>query len=262
MFRPQITSSNGLRRSLIAVAVTALAGIGTLGSVQAMPVNIGGVVFDPDSPATFQMNSGNLRETEVTSIGDTLSGYGLVSAINGTSQATFCPSCELTFEFSYIVTAIAGSTVEFDFGSAQFYVDNTPDFDVLNPATAGDGNLWLGLAGHEISAFGTSSELVGMLSIGTFGALPIAGFGLGAFDVIGGLAGAYLDTDGFSDGLGGTTDLTFSSSFQTTGNPPANYPIFGSFDMQGDAMAIPEAGTLGLMGLGLIALGLARVRKA
>jgi len=208
------------------------------------------------------MNSGNLRETEVNNVGDILFGYGLVSAINGTSQPTFCPSCELTFQFSYVVTAISGAIIEFDFGSAQFYVDNTPDFDVANPATAGDGNLWLDLAGHEISAFGTSSELVGQLSSGTFGALPIAGFGLGAFDVVGGLAAAYLDTDGLSDGLGGTTDLTFSSSFQTTGNPPAAYPIFGSFDMQGNAVAIPEAASLGLMGLGLIALGLMRFRKA
>jgi len=247
-----------LKRGLIGAAISALLGVVTLGNVHAMPINVGGVIFDPDNPVTFQMNSGNLRETQVSSVGDTLTGYGLLSAINGTSQAAFCPGCEVTFVFDYIVTAINGNVIEFNMGTSQFYVDNSPDFDVLNPATAADGNLWLDLVGHQISAFGTTAHLVGMLSSGTFGALPLAGFGLGAFDVVGGLAGPNLDTGSLSDGLGGTTDLTFSSSFQSTVNAPALYPIFGSFDMPGAATAVSAAGTLGLMGLSLIGLGFAK----
>lgn len=248
-------------RAILGVAISTIVGIIATGTASAAPINVGGVVFDPDSPMLFQMNSGNLRESQVTMPGDTLSGYGLLSAINGESESTYCPGgCEITFAFSYTVDSISGNTVSFNNGTAQFYVDNTPDFDVLDPTTAdNDGSLWLDLIGHEIAAFGTTGELVGMLTTGSFGGI-LAGFGLGAFDVVGGLAQPYLDTDSLSDSLGGTTDLTFSSSFQSTPNPPASHPIFGSFDMQGDAVAVPESASLALLGLGLIGVGLASRR--
>jgi hypothetical protein len=242
-----------------AAAASAVAIVAT--AAQAAPINVAGVVFDPDNPMTFQMNSGNLRETSISMVGDTLSGYGLLSAINGTSEAQYCPGCEVTFVFSYTVAALNGNIVEFGNGSSQFYVDTTPDYDVLNPSTAdNDGTLWLDLAGHTISAFGTTGDLVGMLTSGSFGGV-LTGFGSGAFDVVGGAAQPYLDTDTLNDNLGGTTDLTFTSSFQSTGNPPASHPIFGSFDMQGDAQAIPEPATLGLFGLGLIGIGAIARRK-
>ncbi|MDH5664821.1 MAG: PEP-CTERM sorting domain-containing protein [Nitrosopumilus sp.] len=231
-------------------------------SAQAISVNLGGVIFDPDSFFDFTANS-TLYENVVGAPGDVLSGMGQITTLNAQNQATFCPGCELTFTFSgFTLSAISGNQVAFTGGTVNFWVDNTPDFDATNAATAGDGNLWLQLAGHSV--FNAGNGLVGTLfstiNSGTLGSGTEGGTGTGLLDVIGGLAAANFDTDGIASS-NTPADFQFTSSFQPIPNgiTPDGYALFGTTDLQGNA--IPEPATLALFGAGLIGLGAFRRNK-
>jgi hypothetical protein len=93
-------------------------------STGASALNVGGVIWDPDNVNDFSMqfnftqwytasidaigSGANLApnfaaaQSVPTQLGvndSTLTGVGEVYSVNGTSMATFCPSCELTVVF-------------------------------------------------------------------------------------------------------------------------------------------------------------------
>ena len=127
-----------------------------------------GVTWDPDDLTDYTSQSVNMRQFINTTTGE-LTGFGIVTVINGTTSATFCASgCELTFQFkgfipvgTQIVPGI-GSNIQYTGGSVKFFADSTPD--VLNPATihsltfanTGDGNLWLDLVGNGVNTGGVT----------------------------------------------------------------------------------------------------------
>ena len=243
-------------------------------STSAMAVDVGGVVWDPSDLFDFTSNSNLIEDLldpgadnifgTADDVVNTLNGFGKVTGINNTFEATFCPSgCELTYEFGgYLVSSVVASGSDtllgFTGGWIRFYVDSDTAYNGNSKATATNGPLWLELAAHETfsATHGINTSLNATLN--DFGGGTDAGEGAGLLDVMGGLAMGNFDTNTQTDGA----DWVFTSSFQpipNNGVTPDGFELFGTADFRGNS--IPEPSSLALLGLGMLGLGFGVRRK-
>lgn len=245
-----------------AVLTGALAGAALMAGQAAMadPVTVDGVTIS--SGSYFQSNQ--IFENSVSKVGDVLSGYGQVTAING--ENTFCSNCDLAFTFSgYTATTVNGQSADFSGGTVDFYVIPEGSFDASDPGSAMSGTLFLQTTGHTFAGQNNYSGRTGtLLSTGNAMNTPAAaGTGIGQLDATGGDAMAYFDTNTITDFKGGYSDFVFTTDFGTAGcqGSGSPLPICGSASLQGNVSvpttSVPEPGALGLLGLGLIGLGFA-----
>ena len=78
-----------MKRSL--KVLSGLAAALALSTAQADPINVGGVVWDPDSIFDFS-STDTMIETIAGIVGTQISGYAKITSINGeTNQNVFCP---------------------------------------------------------------------------------------------------------------------------------------------------------------------------
>ena len=241
---------NQIKKAVLGVAMA----VATMGAAVAAPQTVGGVTWDPDYALDFASSSVQMHQ--IIDANGTVGGYGVVSTMNGTGQAQFCPSCELTIVFGGYTptTGGAGATTNYTGGFVNIYVNDGPStinpYDPLtvNAGNTGVGTLWLSLAGHEYNGatlLGTTNSM-----------MPPNLSGLGQLDVVGGVAAAYFDTN---MQVGGS-DLAFSASF-TQPYPGEPNHVVGTGNFYGQTSAVPEPSTYMMLGVGMLTLAALRRRK-
>lgn len=261
-----------LKKRNIGIALACALALGAWsGSTLASPVSVNGVNWDTNDAFYLTVDSFNLRETQVQNVGDILTGYGQIGSIDGNNG--FCSGCDLTFKFTYTVQSINGNQVVFNAGMYQFYTQAAGSYNVANPTSVA-GTPWVTLMGHT-SKSATFTDDIGQLFATINGTVvdPTNGStGLGLVDATAGPAWTFLDFNNIADGLGGFADLNLNSSFLTkpaagctsiSPNPAdkCHYPIGGTGELTATATPVPEPGALGMLGLGLSALGFAVWRR-
>jgi hypothetical protein len=261
-----------LRIGLWGAAVIGSVMFGALGTAHAGPTaTVDGVTFPVGLVAGGnQIQSGILDESLITATGQTLQAVGIVNTISFPSLSSVWSNGQNGIELAFVVDNYVSNVVAFPSvtltgGTATFYAlpANTAitgygsvsaDIDAIRAASLGE---FLTVKGVAEDAAGDT--LVSDLTNGSLSTFTAAD-GNGFLDVTGGDAGAYFATQTFANAFDptGFSDFTLTSDFSTS-STAGEFGVSGSVTLKGNA--VPEPFSLGILGLGLVAVGVAHRRR-
>ena len=271
-----------MKSKLLALALGSAVAVGS-----AHATTVGGIYFEDTANQTYFENT-TLFESVVNNAGDTLTGYGMVTSVNGNDAAVYGGGLyRLYFTFSYNVGSITSNLVQFDSGTVNVYrVNSFLNLSTNDPTTAQNfiqaGTLWATFSGHDNVATVSTGGLALNASTVLYGEGTVLGqalkfTGSGLLDVTSGLADVvnFLDTNKIPDAVGSMADAELFTDASSTGNisgtqcaadlqtgllPTGEFCVSGSANVKG-TYKIPEPGSLALVGLGLLGLVGAGRRK-
>lgn len=267
--------------NLLKKVCVAGASVLAIASVQAAPVTIQGITWDPDSttpqdfgsngtPAYqwFQTGSGfnptggtvALSATPAgiaALIGTYVTGAGVIAQINGQFANVFGPGRELTYTFGGIQitgAVVTGNSIAFTFDTTNsffnVYSDNSLDYTqpavtglLADQVKAANTDQATPFLTGKFDFFGTSSAV--LVPATFFNPASLSGFAGGLISVTGGAALANFDTN-----TAAGSDLQFTGSSQQ--DDGSSISKVGSIDLQGNS--IPEPSTIALAGLALLGI--------
>jgi hypothetical protein len=265
-----------LTRLLLA---TVTAGLLSATAAMAVPTaTVDGITIPIDSVTGGAVFSVQVdHETQITAVGDVLSGVGILNQIQDfpSSTTTYLQPCStvgcagtfLTDAFSGLtVRSIVSGSTGFDIfltgGILNYYVHNTlPDLNTGNQATdmanSTSSTLFLSLQPAAFDSFGDTMHI--FVPGNTLSAFTSDAQGDAFLNVVGGDAADIFNTNSFSTGFDNTTaDLAFVGNARTvSGN---DFPIGGSDDLF--ANTVPEPASLAILGAGLFVIGWSLRRRS
>jgi len=220
-----------------------------------------------------QIDSSILSETLVTAVGQHDIGVGIVNAIDNSLVQQIWGNgqngVELAYTFDYIASSVTAPTstvngsLTFSSGTATFYVlpantqVNGLGSVAQDVAAVQAGTLFLSTLAPKFDANG--DVLVSTIPANTSLTAFAGGTGQGDLDVTGGPAGPFFKTGTFANAFDttGFSDMSFTSDFSVGSS--GDFALSGSDTVK--ANAVPEPLSLGVLGLGVAALGAIRRRK-
>jgi hypothetical protein len=262
-----------LRKGLLGVAVIGSTLMGLSGTSHAGPTaTVDGVTFPIGIvPGGNQIQSGILDQTLITASGQTLQAVGIVNAIATPSLASVWSNGQNGIELAFVVDNYVSSVatfpiVTFTGGTATFYA-----LPAGTPIT-GYGSVAADIAAIQAASLGTfltvkgaaedasGNTLISSILVGSSLSAFSAADGSGFLDVTGGDAGGYFSTHSFANAFDttGFSDFSLTSDFSTS-STDADFGVSGSVTLKGNA--VPEPHSLGILGLGLLAVGAAHRRR-